>query len=164
MTELIRSWILGLTGAAFLTAIAMAITPKGRARAVTGLVAGLITIVVLIAPVLEIDPLIYTQSFEDFTSTMESRIVEMEEAQERLQARIISQRSASYILDKAESVGLVDLDIQVETERHPDGWLYPYAVFLHGRYTEEQKSTLEAYLAGTFGIPPERQIWSVADA
>ena len=164
MTELVRNWVLGLTGTSFLTAIAMALTPKGRVRAMTGLVAGLVTIVALISPVLDFDYLAYTDHLSGFEVSLDLRIDEMQASQERLQARLISERSATYILDKAESVGLVDLDVTVQMNPLADGTFYPYAVFLYGVYTEEQRRTLEAYLSGTFGIPLERQIWSVADA
>jgi len=164
MTELIRNWVIGLTATSFLTAIAIALTPKGRARAMTALVAGLVTIIALIAPILEFDYLAYAQNLAGFEASLELRVEEIQASQERLQASIISERSATYILDKAESVGLVDLDIYIQTRGSADGWAYPYAVFLTGTYTEEQRRTLEAYLTGTFGIPVERQIWSVADA
>ena len=164
MTELIRNWILGLTAASFLGAIAMALTPKGRARAATGLVTGLVVIVALIAPVMEFDYLAYASSFEEFETSLYTRNQEMMIAQESLQARIISQRSAAYIWDKAESAGLLDLDIRVETAIRGDGRIYPYAVWLDGTYTAEQRRTIEAYLTETFGIPVERQMWSVADA
>jgi len=164
MAELIRNWILGLTGAAFLTAIAMSLAPRGRVRAVTGLVAGLVTIVALISPILEFDYTAHVGNTAHFEQSLDLRMQEMEAAQERLQARIISERSAAYIWDKAESVGLVDLYIQVETARHPEGFLYPYKVWLEGVPTEEQRRTVEAYLTEVFGIPVERQIWSVADA
>ena len=164
MTELLRNWILGLTAAAFLTAIAMALTPKGRARAATGLTAGLVTIVALLAPLMEFDYFAYAGNVEEFELSLDIRVQEMEAAQERLRARIISERIEAYILDKAESVGLSDLYIRVETARQPDGWHYPYAARLYGTYTAEQRRTLETYLAETFGIPRERQIWSVADA
>ena len=164
MTELIRNWVLGITAAAFITAIAMAITPKGRTRAAVALVAGLVTIVVLIAPILEFDYAAHSLHFADFQASLDLRHEEMEAASKSLQARIISERSLAYILDKAESVGLLGLDIRIQTKTGLDGFIVPYSIYLTGVYDEEQRRTLEAYLSGTFGIPVERQIWSVADA
>ena len=164
MTELVRNWVLGLTAASFLTAIAMALTPKGRGRAATALVSGLVTIIVLVAPILEFDYHGFSQNILSFESSLELRAEEMEAVQESLQARIISERSATYILDKAKALGLADLEVEVATKVEAESFPTPYIVFLTGSYTEEQRRTLEAYLDGTFGIPAQRQIWSVADA
>jgi len=164
MTELIRNWVLGLTAASFITGIAMAIAPKGRSRAATALVSGLVTIVVLIAPILDFDHTAYMQDFVETEVSVTLRTEEMENASKSLQARIISERSIAYILDKAESVGLPNLDIRIQTKAGADGFVVPYAIYLTGEYTLEQRRTLEAYLVGTFGIPIQRQTWSVTDA
>jgi len=158
--ELIRIWVLGLTGAAFLAAIAMTLTPKGRPRSVVGLVAGLVTVVALIAPILEFDYAAFAQNVSGFEVSLEARTEEWELQQERLTSLIIRERSEAYILDKAESLGLVGLDIEVATARSPDGWHYPYRVWVSGTYTSSQQRALSEFLAGTFGIPAERQYWS----
>jgi len=158
--ELIRAWILGLTAAAFLASIAMTLAPKGRPRAVVGLVAGLVTVVALIAPILEFDYAAYARNVDAFEVSREGRNQEWEAVQERLTSRIISERSEAYIWDKAESLGLVGLDVAVETARDPDGWTIPYRVWISGEYSADQRRILSEFLAGTFGIPAERQHWS----
>ena len=163
MTELIRAWIMGLTGAAFLGAIAMLLAPRGRVRAVVGLVSGLVAVVALIAPVLEFDYGAYARNVREFEVSLELRTREWEEAQERLTSLIIRERSEAYILDKAESLGLVGLDVEVATSRDRGGWIYPYRVWLSGAYSASQRSALSEFLAGTFGIPAERQYWSGRD-
>jgi len=160
MTELVRVWVLGLTGAAFLAAIAMTLTPKGRPRAVVGLVTGMVTIVALIAPILEFDYAAYGRNVGEFEASLEVRAREWEDARERLTSRIISERSEAYILDKAESLGLVGLDVEVATARDESGWLFPDRVWLTGHYSVEQRNALSEFLAGTLGIPAERQYWS----
>jgi len=164
VTELIRGWVLGLTAASFITAIAMTIAPKGRTRAATALVSGLVTIVVLIAPILDFDHTVPMQDFTESEVSFTLAAEEMQNVSKSLQARIISERSMAYILDKAESVGLPNLDIRIQTKAGADGFVVPYAIYLTGDYTIEQRRTLEAYLVGTFGIPIQRQTWSVTDA
>jgi len=160
MTELIRTWIMGLTGAAFLATIATTLTPKGRPRAVVGLVTGLVTIVALIAPIIEFDYAAYASNVAHFEVSLEARNQEWEASQERLTSRIIRERSEAYILDKAESLGLVGLDVEVATGRNADGWLFPDRVWIIGEVSAAQQRALAEFLAGTFGIPAERQYWS----
>ncbi|MCL2562718.1 MAG: hypothetical protein FWE08_01605 [Oscillospiraceae bacterium] len=163
MANLIRTWILGLTAAAFLAAVAMTLTPKGRPRAVVGLVTGLVTIAALIAPILDFDYEAYARNVEHFELSLEARNAEWEAHQEELTSRIIIERSEAYIWDKAESLGLVGMDIEVAVAHNEAGWMFPDRVWITGEYTTAQQSALSEFLAGTFGIPAERQYWSNAD-
>ena len=163
MTELIRNWVLGLTAAAFIASLAMTLTPKGKIRAVVGLATGLMTIVALIAPVMDFDYAAYARHMAASDFVLESKIGEVEYAQERLTSLIIIQRSQAYILDKAESLGLSDLTVVVETMLDENRIPYPYEIWLTGPYTAEVQEILEHFLVGTFGIPTERQHWSLAE-
>ena len=55
MTEALRSWIVGIAGAAMVTAVAMTVTPDGRVKKVVSLVCGLMTVVALIRPIVGFD-------------------------------------------------------------------------------------------------------------
>lgn len=160
MTEFIRTWIMGLVAASFLSAIAMTLCPKGKVRAVVGLCAGLVTIVTLVGPILNFDYQAHFGALDDFESQLEQRLEEMEFEQERLRSIIISERSRTYIWDKAEVLGMGNVEIQVDTVRAETGELIPYRVHIGGVYTQEQREDLERYLAETFGIPRVRQHWS----
>jgi len=163
MTELIRTWILGLTAAAFLTTIAMTLTPKGRPRSVVGLLSGLVTIVALIAPITEFDFGAYASNLENFEIQLEEKRIAMEAEQERLTSLIIREQSEAYIWDKAESLGLGHLAIEVATAQGEGGWMFPYRVWISGEVSLEERLILSDFLAGTFGIPAERQYWSESD-
>ena len=163
MTELIRSWVFGLTGVAFINAIAMTLAPKGKSRAIVGLTCGLVTVVALIAPILDFDYEVYALHVTRLDTTLEERVEEILIGQERLADKIIRERSQAYILDKANSLDIVYLTIEVETAQSSYGVIYPQEIWLSGRYTEEQRQKLGDFLSGTFGIPAERQHWSVAN-
>ncbi|MCL2843062.1 MAG: hypothetical protein FWE28_06280 [Oscillospiraceae bacterium] len=163
MPELIRTWLLGLTAAAFLTTIAMTLTPKGRPRAVVGLVSGLVTIVALIAPIVEFDFHAYARDTSGFEAQLEAQLEEMEAAQERLTSLLISQRSQAYIWDKAERLGLGHLTVEVATTQGADGWPVPDRVWVVGAVSPGDRQILSEFLTDTFGIPVNRQYWSESD-
>jgi len=163
MLELIRTWVLGLTAAAFIGALALAVTPKGKTRAAVGLVTGMMTIVVLIAPVIDFDYDAYARHVMEYDFALEARTREVEYSQERLTSWIIIERSETYILDKAEALGLSDLTVRVETMLDEARTPYPYEVWLTGRYTPAQRQTLADFLAAAFGIPAQRQHWSAME-
>jgi len=159
MTELIRTWIIGLTAAAFLTSLAMTLTPKGRVRTVVQLVTGLVTIAVLVSPVLDLEFAGELGSAIALEVSLDARMEELTREQESLTSLIISERSGTYILDKAESLGLVSMTVQVETISIDAGQFFPYEVWLTGDYSAEQRHLLSEFVAETFGIPAERQHW-----
>ena len=159
MGTLIQTWILGLVGASFLGAIALTVCPKGRVRAVVSLLAGLVTLIALVAPVLEFDFEAYAENLSFAEVQLDDRLEEVLREQERLQSLIISEQSRTYIWDKAQSIGLGDMEIHVETRRSPLGETYPYRVRLIGSYTPEQRVQLETYIGHTFGITTDRQGW-----
>ena len=160
MTELIRTWIMGLTAAAFLTSLAMTLTPKGRTRAVVSLVCGLVTIIALVAPLMEFDPESEFANARGFEAPSDTRMEALALEQERLTRLIISERIGTYILDKAENLGLVDLTVQVETISTEGGDFLPAEIWVAGTYSAEQRRTLSEFVTRTFGIPPEKQHWS----
>jgi len=163
MTELIRAWLMGLTAAALINAVAMSLAPKGKQRAVVGLTCGLVTVIALVAPILDFDYEAYAFHMGEAEPVLERRLEEMEQAQERLTQAIIRERSEAYILDKANFLDIAGLAVAVETAISAYGVVYPYRVWLRGEITEEQRRALEHFLVGTFGIPAERQHWSVTD-
>jgi len=161
LSELIQTWILGLVGASFLGAIALTVCPKGRVRAVVSLLAGLVTLLALIAPVLEFDFEAYAQNIVFSEAQLDDRIEEIQREQERLQTLIISEQSRTYIWDKAQSIGLPDLEIHVETRRSAVGEIYPYRIRLIGDVDPYQRTALEEFMEQNFGITNERQQWSI---
>lgn len=160
MTELIRSWIIGLTAVAFLAGIAMAITPRGRVRMVVGFACGLVTIVALLAPILEFDDVAYARHTRQQSFDWQFRLDDLEVSQERLVEHIISEQTATYIWDKATQTGITNLDITVDLARTENGELYPYAVYLNGAFTAQQRTDLTKHISETFGISAENQHWS----
>ena len=162
MTEFIRSWVMGLVSVAFINAIAMSLAPKGKSRAVVGLTCGLVTVVALIAPILDFDYEAHALHIAGPETTWDDWVDEMAIEQERLTNLIIRERSEAYILDKANSLDIADLTVRVDTITSSYGVIYPYEVWLTGAYTQEQRQKLGDFLTGIFGIPAQRQYWSVA--
>lgn len=73
----------------------------------------------------------------------------------RQMTAIISEEAATYILDKADALGL-QLEVQVEL----DGNLLPWGVSLQGAASPYARSRLSSQIETELGIPKERQVWS----
>ena len=69
-------------------------------------------------------------------------------------AEVITSQAETYILDKAQSLGLtVTVSIQ------PDDSGKPYRATITGTIPEGKMQALSDILEGDLGIPKERQIW-----
>ena len=91
---------------------------------------------------------------EEYQAAIEARQAELEAAGNQQLTAIIETRTAAYISDKADALGLT-VTAEVQTEAGPEGIPVPYQAELTGAWSEE----LASYMEGELGIPRERQVW-----
>ena len=72
---------------------------------------------------------------------------------------IVGEEYAGYILEKASSQNINNIDVSIETSWHSDGIWIPYSVSISGEYDEIQKRKLIKIIEAGLGIPQERQYW-----
>ena len=90
-----------------------------------------------------------------YEAAIQDRQQELEENGKTELAKLIEERTAAYISDKAAGLGLT-VTVRVETEPGADGTPLPERVYLEGTKSEE----LSHWLAEELGIPAERQVWN----
>lgn len=161
MTGLVSKWVLGITAAAFLNALAMAVTPEGKVRRVTQLAGTLLGIVVLLGPVAELDMTELAVEMADYSAESSALAGELEAANARLQKTLIEQDCEEYISDKGRELGLT-LEVEVTARLDSDGYYYPYAVHLTN-LSGGDAQTMRRVIEESFGIPEERQYWNDGD-
>jgi len=158
--ELIRTWILGLTGAAVITGLALSLTPKSRVRSVMRLVCGAVMIIALIKPVLEFDFETYSVGLAQYRADMDRITAAARETSDRLQRTIIEEECSAYILDKARILGLDCTVAAVTVKWGDEGYWYPYEAHLQIKGPDQQKNNLAGLIEAELGIPRGRQYWS----
>lgn len=163
MTEALRSWIIGLAGAAMVTAIAMTVTPEGKVKKVVSLICGLLTIVALIKPIAGFDYTGFSKNLALYQKNAESFSSKVDSANEKLTRRIIEDRCATYILDKGKSLGISDLEVAVTASWSKDGYWYPSGASLKTAADKEKRDKLSQSIEAELGIPPKELIWSMRD-
>ena len=163
MTEIIRSWVIGIAGMSLITSVAMAITPTGRMRRTVSLVCGLGMIVVLIRPVMDFDYDSFARYMTDYSFGTDIIEKNLDGENERLTRLIIQEETSAYILDKAKSAGVQNAKISVDTKMDEDGVWYPWEVTIDGDFTSEQRTGIVGAIEGELGVPAERQYWSSDD-
>ena len=134
-----------------------AVPVKKSMRRVISAGCGALLLIALLGPLLsvrEIDPGQYLERFQ-----MDEDLID--EAVRDGQAQtgaLIKEQTEEYILQRAGALG-AEVRAEVTLAALSEHYQYPYAVTLTGRWTQEQRQELTAYLSQTLGIPPERQTW-----
>lgn len=158
MTELLRDWLLGVTCAAMVLAIAEALTPEGGVKKICRLAGGLVLLLAAVSPVVKLDEGALTRALTEYHVTAQNYGDVLVEKNNILYKTIIEENTAAYILDKAETLG-ISCGVEVEFAYDDEGMPYPRETRVFGRWTEEQKAQLSLLLEKDLGIPPEQQLF-----
>lgn len=156
MIELIRSWILGLTGAAVVCAVATLLTPRGAVKGVTRMLCGVVMAAALLSPLLAFDFPAYSLNLSEYRARGDALIGRAEEISAAVSRRSIEAELEAYILDKAQTLGAALTAASVTVEWSTEGYWYPVAAELGGGY----HAALSSLIEGELGIPREAQAWN----
>jgi hypothetical protein len=161
LAEALRSWIIGIAGAAMVTAAAMALTPEGKVKKIVSLICGLMTILALIKPLAGFDYTSFSKYLSQYKRDAAAQSSAMDSENENLTRRIIEDKCQAYILDKGKSLGITDLNVTVTAKWSKDGYWYPSGASLKTDADEKTRRQLSQSIEGELGISPEELIWSM---
>ena len=150
----LREWRTSLVAVSMLLSVARTLVPEGSIRKISSFTGGLILLVVLLRPLLGADLSRLDLHLEDYERAIGQRQEELASAGEAELAGIIEERTAAYISDKADTLGLA-VKVQVETKPAGDGVPVPWRAELWG----PRSPALATYMEEELGIPGERQVW-----
>jgi hypothetical protein len=161
MTEALRSWVIGLAGAAMVTAVAMTVTPEGKVKKIVALICGLMTVIALIKPFIGFDLARFSSYMTQYQNDAEAFSSEIADENENLTRHIIEERCEAYILDKGKSLGLTELEVIVELSRSEEGYWFPSGANLVTNADTQTRDKLGSSIEAELGIPQEELIWSM---
>ena len=155
MIELIRTWVLALTGAAAFCAVATELTPKGPVKSVVRTVCAVSLAAALLSPLLKFDFPAYALSMARYRDGAAALAEAGRETGAELNRRVIEERLAAYILDKARYLGADITEARVTLKWDARGLWYPVAAEIAGDYS----GVLSECIAAELGVPAEAQTW-----
>ena len=159
--EVIKNWIIGICAGAIICAIAGALAPKGKSGNAVKLACGFMTVALLIGPISTFDFQQYAQGLSELKSMGDTYAGQAINMGGDILKSVIESDCETYILDKAEEIGISGLHANVSAEiEDGEDYPYPYSVELGGEAEGEQRKRLSSYIEGELGIPAERQDWS----
>ena len=150
----VRSWLTSITAVTLMLTVVQTLVPEGTLRKITGFTGGLLLLAALLQPVLRTDLGGLRLDLSGYGGAIEERRAELDAAGKEELAAIIAGRTAAYISDKADALGL-EVTVRVETEPGEEGTPLPVSAELEGSYSQD----LADWIAGELGIPAERQVW-----
>lgn len=158
MTELLRTWLLGVVCAAIIVTLGECIAPEGGAKRICRLAGGLVLLLVAISPLIRMDEEQLHGITEGYRVDSEEYSEALASQQEYLYEAIIAENTAAYILDKAEELGM-SCQIEVTILRDENGVPYPGSVTVEGGWTQSQRAALSQILETDLGIAISEQLF-----
>ena len=156
MMELIRNWLIGITAAALVVALADSLPPDGAVKKIGKLTGGLLLAAAILPPLVGLDYASLSGILADYRLEAEGYSNALETENERLIKTIIEEQTGAYIQDKAAALG-VDCTAEVTCQADDDGSLYPASVVVYGELTREQMNSLSRTIEGELAIPAQNQ-------
>lgn len=150
----VRQYIISVTAAAILCGILTAIVGGKQIKPIWKLVVGIFLTLTAIRPLADIDLGAVPTLAEGYTLQAEEAVMTGKELMDSQKQTIIKSRLESYILDKAEGMG-VTLTVDILLNEHG----LPVSVQLNGDVSPGAKTRLQSIIAVDLGIPKEAQIW-----
>lgn len=152
--EAVRSWLASVVMVSMLIGVIKLLIPKGSVQKIASFTGGLILLLALLRPLMEIELTDLMPDIEVYRAEMdEYQSVLAKEEENRLKQRIAEQ-AAAYISDKAEAMG-AEVSVRVKTAISSEGIPLPAEAEISGIYVPE----LAEYIERDLGIPAERQVW-----
>lgn len=157
MTGMVRGWLLGVTAAALVLALAEALAPEGGAKKACRLAGGMALLLAAVGPLAGVlDGGLLVQAAESWHNRAERYELELEEKNDLFYLSIIEEETAAYVMDKAKEFGF-DCQAEVTYGYDEDGVPRPWEVTARGNWTREQREQLSRLLEEELGVPPRRQ-------
>lgn len=160
--EILRQWLVGITCAAMVIALADSLTPAGTVKRIGRLAGGLVLLLAVVKPILGVDFGALATAAVQWEGLAVDR-ENLEKTNTDLLKSIIAEKTGAYILDKAGALGFDCQSVAVSCTLGEGGVPYPSAVTITGNLTEDQRQTLSRCVEADLAIPEECQTYESGD-
>ena len=136
MMELVKQWLLGITGAAILAALAEGIMPEGGIKQIGKLACGVMLLTAILMPLKDIDTTVFSEHM-DYDSAQSHLL--REETQVRIK-QLIEDEFSAYSMDKAQKLG-ISCEIRVRCRQQGESGIFlPEQAEISGAAEEERRA------------------------
>ncbi len=158
---LFREWLLAVTAAAMLVALACAMIPEGAIRKIGRLTGGLLLLLVILHPLDNMDYAVLSRSLSQIRGDLRGYEGVPQTGNYTLMKSIIEARSAAYIIDKAAQMGIV-CQAEVLCRAEGEDWYpCPVSVTVTGMLNDAQRERLSRMIEADLAIPAQAQSYQL---
>ena len=140
MVEFLGKWLMGVTCAAMILALAEGLSPAGGPKRAARLAGGLLLLLAVVKPLISLDGSALTRAMTEYRLDAEYSAQALEEENKTLMMDIIEAQSAAYIQDKAAALGIT-CTVQVEADEAAE-YPIPKVVTITGELSREEREAL----------------------
>ncbi len=154
--ESIRQYLISVTGAAIICGCVTGILgSKGTIGSIAKFLCGLFMTVTVFSPLVDFRLPDLGSFMDSYQAEADLSIADAEKVSHQMKTEIITEQVRSYILDKADSMGL-----SISVEVSLDDALLPNMVIIKGEASPYAKSKLADHITENLGIPEEKLLWT----
>ena len=158
MMELVRTWLLGITGAAILAALADGLMPEGGVKQVGRLVCGLVLLAAVLRPLGSVKVTDLSGQWEYDGQQLQQYKQQLQEGVDENMKAVIEEQLAAYSMDKAAQLG-IHCQIEVCCELGEDGVFFPACAQISGVIQPEERQTLEQMMMEDLGLSAKKLVF-----
>lgn len=154
-----KDWLLGVTAAAMLLALAESLMPKGAVRQIGKLTGGMVLMLAILQPILKLDYPALAGALSRYREDLGTYQAQPKTESFRLMKGIIEAKSAAYIQDKATGLGIlcrVTVTCGAQTEGE---YPYPTAVLVEGALTDAEVQKMKLLIEADLAVPVQAQTY-----
>lgn len=155
--EWIKSWLLSITCAAIIAALAVTLCPEGFSKKLTRSAGGLLLLLAVLGPVTRLEKADITDILAKYQLWSEDAVLATAQGDQEIRKAIIARQTAAYISDKAVALGIQDPQVWVSCRMTGDGFPAPESVTVRGSGTDEEWQALQRAITTDFGLENSAQ-------
>ena len=155
--EWVKSWLLSITCAALIAALALALCPEGFPKKLTRWAGGLLLLLAVLNPVRRLENGDMTDILAKYQLWPGDAVQTMGAENEEMRKAIIARQTAAYISDKAAALGIQEPQVWVSCRLTEDGFPAPESVRVQGSGTQEAWQALQRAITADFGLEESAQ-------
>ena len=154
----IGEYVLSVTAAAMIcSAILRMLLGKGTAAVLGKILTGIFMTLTILSPLTDIRINDFAALHFDYSSQANTAVAEGEAKARAALMDSISERTCTYILNKAKQLGVT---LQVQVTVSDDAIPVPTKVMLKGSISPYNKRKLQSIIENDLGIHKENQVWT----
>lgn len=161
--EIIRNWLVGITCAAIIIAVADSLTPSGTVKKLGRLTGGLVLMLAVVKPLATLDYSAMAAALAEYRWGREESVQAGSGLGGDLMKGIIEERTGAYILDKAAELNIPCTEVEVLCQTEENGLPYPARVTIWGVQSQTDQAALARAIEGELAIPAQQQVFESGD-